>query len=341
MLLLYHILSLQHNLFWHCSASCLFSQLRNCSPMPEYVHYPTLGWFDFSQSYLREGKSQYFFQLDFAALHSYFTHFELTSLPRNHLAVCKQNLAFTHELQHDKTHKMMCAPSEDSRSVFSIHSLIWVFAGHTGHFVGFVMLGLTSSPWGSNPETVGRDHNWAASWQNQQNECAPSEDLDQPGHTQAKTLIRLGGCPGWSESLLGAQSLCWFCHVVAPMSPVMRKPVFGGLLPGKTLICLLIYSPKILDLARIGIILSSQWTTKGLIRLRRCTGWSVPLLFAYDINRFSHDVAHVIRSQCQYQLTWRPPWTSTCVKTGLHWRNMFHSGLSQCTAKPTNDVQSN
>ena len=29
----------------------------------------------------------------------------------------------------------------------------------------------------------------------------------------AKTLIRLGGCPGWSESSLGAQPLCWFCHV--------------------------------------------------------------------------------------------------------------------------------
>ena len=39
-----------------------------------------------------------------------------------------------------------------------------------------------------------------------------------------KTLIRLGGCPGWSESSLGgypgwsesslgAQSLCWFCRV--------------------------------------------------------------------------------------------------------------------------------
>ena len=30
-----------------------------------------------------------------------------------------------------------------------------------------------------------------------------------------QTLIRLGGCPGWSESSLGAQSFCWFCHVVA------------------------------------------------------------------------------------------------------------------------------
>ena len=31
----------------------------------------------------------------------------------------------------------------------------------------------------------------------------------------AKTLIRLGGCPGWSESVLCAHSFCWFCHEVA------------------------------------------------------------------------------------------------------------------------------
>ena len=57
--------------------------------------------------------------------------------------------------------------------------------------------------------------------------CAPSEDSDQPGHPPslisqhcppeakvgpklpiertAKTLIRLGGCPGWSESSLGTK----------------------------------------------------------------------------------------------------------------------------------------
>ena len=49
--------------------------------------------------------------------------------------------------------------------------------------------------------------------------CAPSEDSDQPGHPPsqwvpedpmffmrtAKNLIRLGGCPGWSESSLGAE----------------------------------------------------------------------------------------------------------------------------------------
>ena len=33
----------------------------------------------------------------------------------------------------------------------------------------------------------------------------------------AKTQNRLGGCPGWSESSLGAHSLCWFCRVVAHM----------------------------------------------------------------------------------------------------------------------------
>ena len=31
-------------------------------------------------------------------------------------------------------------------------------------------------------------HIWAATWQNQQNECAPSEDSDQPGHLPS--LIR-------------------------------------------------------------------------------------------------------------------------------------------------------
>ena len=31
----------------------------------------------------------------------------------------------------------------------------------------------------------------------------------------SKTLIRLGGCPGWSESSLDVHSLWWFYHVVA------------------------------------------------------------------------------------------------------------------------------
>ena len=36
-----------------------------------------------------------------------------------------------------------------------------------------------------------------------------------PTERTEKTLIRLGGCQGWSESSLGAHSFCWFCHVPA------------------------------------------------------------------------------------------------------------------------------
>ena len=40
----------------------------------------------------------------------------------------------------------------------------------------------------------------------------------------AKTLIRLGGYPGWSESSLGAHSFCWFCHVAAHIAPPPSPP---------------------------------------------------------------------------------------------------------------------
>ena len=36
---------------------------------------------------------------------------------------------------------------------------------------------------------TGLKHNWAASWENQQNDCAPNEDSDQPGHPPS--LIRV------------------------------------------------------------------------------------------------------------------------------------------------------
>ena len=74
---------------------------------------------------------------------------------------------------------------------------------------------------------------WAMTWQNQQNDCAPSEDSDQPGHSPS--LIRvfavrmkkawvLSGCLGWSESSLGAHSFCWFCHVMAHMKSQFPAP---------------------------------------------------------------------------------------------------------------------
>ena len=36
---------------------------------------------------------------------------------------------------------------------------------------------------------------WASSWQNQQTECAPSEDSDQPGYPPS--LIRVFACAQW------------------------------------------------------------------------------------------------------------------------------------------------
>ena len=127
-----------------------------------------------------------------------------------------------------------------------------------------------------------------------------------------KTLTRLSGCPGWSESSLGVPSFCWFCHEAAQLfswisasvalylSLVTRKPVFGvsdqiRLKPA--------YSAsetsqrlEILDIETRGILPSRQRTTKRLIRLPGCAGWSAPLLFAYGKSRFSHDVAHLVPS---------------------------------------------
>ena len=44
----------------------------------------------------------------------------------------------------------------------------------------------------------------------------------------AKTLIRLGECPGWSESSLGAQSLCWFYNVAAQIQKLNLKIITIG-----------------------------------------------------------------------------------------------------------------
>ena len=59
-------------------------------------------------------------------------------------------------------------------------------------------------------EKQGKSTAWASAW------------------AQAKTLIRLGGCPGWSESSLRVQSFCWFCRWAAQI-------LFKCLLCGRSL----------------------------------------------------------------------------------------------------------
>ena len=81
-------------------------------------------------------------------------------------------------------------------------------------------------------------------------------------------------------------------YVVYHMSHVTRKPVLGVCNQVRLKLAYSAsessYSLEISDVASLGNLLSRQWTTKALIRLRACTCWFAPLLFAYGINRFSH-----------------------------------------------------
>ena len=87
------------------------------------------------------------------------------------------------------------------------------------------------------------------------------------------------------------------------------------------------------------ITLSRQRTTKALIRLRGCAGWSAPLLFAYDIRHFfswpelilgfsmsrlmtKPTKWHVRTAKTQISLGIRPVWSESSLSA---WRN---SGFS-------------
>ena len=66
---------------------------------------------------------------------------------------------------------------------------------------------------------------WASAKSDKSLRC-PHEETSGPQlliEPTAKTLIRLCGCPGWTESSQGAHSFCWFCHVAARMSYLDKK----------------------------------------------------------------------------------------------------------------------
>ena len=57
-------------------------------------------------------------------------------------------------------------------------------------------------------------HNWAATWQNQQGDCAPSEDSDQPGHPPSLIrdfAVRTVGSKGPKLSSFGQRRLWSDC----------------------------------------------------------------------------------------------------------------------------------
>ena len=89
------------------------------------------------------------------------------------------------------------------------------------------------------------------------------------------------------------------------------------------------YNLETLDIASIHIILSKQWTTKVLIRLRGCAGWSAPLLFAYGIRHifawpgpvihvpFSHQQAHLSLRMTK-PTKWPVHPAKTQIRLGIH-----------------------
>ena len=132
----------------------------------------------------------------------------------------------------------------------------------------------------------------------------PSEDSDQPGHTSSliivfavrmkkawvlsypmsaeRRLIRLGRCPGWSESLLGAHTillvLLWgslfmsyspakWCVPREDSDQPAHLPSLTRVLAGHS------GQPRTLSFL--------MQTVKTLIRLHGCAGWYKPSLCAH------------------------------------------------------------
>ena len=101
----------------------------------------------------------------------------------------------------------------------------------------------------------------------------------------------------WALSRENLSSGFYEIMIKGKMSLVRRKPVFGVFTRYDQPACSTTgtsWRLEILAIKTRGIILSRKWTTKVLIRLCGCVGWSAPLLFAYGKNRFSHDMAPLI-----------------------------------------------
>ena len=121
------------------------------------------------------------------------------------------------------------AHSKDSDQTGRMPRLTWVFAGRTltllvlsccGSFyynkVSEKQVGMTKpTKWSVRPAKIQISLGIRPVW-SESLLCAQwvAKDPSFP-HADREDLIRLGGCPGWSKSLVGAQSFCWFCHEMA------------------------------------------------------------------------------------------------------------------------------
>ena len=138
----------------------------------------------------------------------------------------------------------------------------------------------------------------------------------------AKSLIRLSGCPGWSESSLGAQSLCWFCHVAAHrfycMCSQETKPsVVSHYSRDMTKPTKWVCAQRRLRSAQSHQSLRCTWIAKDPSLLHadsedsdqtgRCQGWSESSLGAHSFCWFCHVAAHLSQLLRLWHLSDRRP----------------------------------
>ena len=170
--------------------------------------------------------------------------------------------------------------------------LIWVFGGHTCHFIGFVVLQLKSTLWKGY-----LSHRWIAKTQaclcisRILPECLLFAHIGWE-----RSLALLKGCtdkfkgkyePRYEKTCLCHMqttkkqiSLCIFCimsHNTRNLSSRVCNQIRLNLACSATEAS---KNFRIVDITSIDIIFSRRWTTKTLISLRGCVGWSVFLLFA-------------------------------------------------------------
>ena len=147
-------------------------------------------------------------------------------------------------------HYPLVKPSFSNFSVITANILgVWIFWIFTVHYLHCVFIFLDASVHGKTILFKFKDKyssflsqmfliffysyltlNWAGAPQNKQNDVRPAKTQSSPvwsvfavrlekawilGYPSTQRwLIRLAGCPGWSESSLGTRH-CWFCHAVA------------------------------------------------------------------------------------------------------------------------------
>ena len=150
---------------------------------------------------------------------------------------------------------------------------------------------------------------------------ADSEDSDQTGWMRRLISLR------WAHShFVGfvVLRLIWTSSPVFGVCDQLRlKPAYSAIETGQSL--------EISAIASRGIILSRRRTTKALIRLRGCAGWSAPLLFAYDINRFSYDVAQLLYRPISASYTNTPFLPQTTLGRLSRFTNPARGGLKFVT----------